>query len=54
MRMSKPWAMGFCASTTIMPDISKGIHRLILGQVIELNCLKWFFNWALAEQAHLA
>jgi hypothetical protein len=34
MRMNKPWAMGFCASTTIMPDISKGIHRLILGQVI--------------------
>jgi hypothetical protein len=53
-RMSKPWAMGFCTSTTIMLHISKGIHKLILGQFIELNCLKWLFNWALAKQACLA
>jgi hypothetical protein len=54
MRMRKPWVMGFCVSTTIMLDIFKGIHRLILGQVIKLNCFKWFLNWALAKQAHLA
>ncbi len=40
--MSKPWAMGFCTSTTIMLHISKGIHKLILGQFMKLNCLKWF------------
>jgi hypothetical protein len=45
----REWAMGFCTSTTIMQDISKGAYRWILGQVMDLNCLTWIFCLILAK-----
>jgi hypothetical protein len=46
----KEWAMGFYSGTTPMQIISKGTCRLILGQVMDLNCLTWIFNLVLVKQ----
>jgi hypothetical protein len=40
----KEQAMGFHTSTIVVQGISKGIHRWILGQVMDLNCLTWIFT----------
>jgi hypothetical protein len=49
----RKWAMGSCIYTIDVPDISKGIHNHILGQVMDLNCLTWVFDLTLAEQTYL-
>jgi hypothetical protein len=36
--------MGFHTCTTTMPRISKGVHKWILGQVMDLTCLTWMFS----------
>jgi hypothetical protein len=36
-------AMGFHISTTTMWGISKKVHRRILGQVMDINCVTWLF-----------
>jgi len=45
-------AMGFHTGTTAVQAISKQTHRQILGQVMDLNCLTWIFNFDLVEQSH--
>jgi len=37
--------MGFHISTIAMPNISKGAHRQIFGQVTDINYLPWIFNF---------
>jgi hypothetical protein len=46
----KEWAMGFQINIIAMPSISKGIHRHILGKVVDLNFFTWIFNLNLAKQ----
>jgi len=45
-------AMGFHTDTTIVQGISEKIHKQNLGQVMDLNCLTWIFNFDLVEQSH--
>jgi hypothetical protein len=47
-------AMGFHTGTTIVFGVSKGVHRHILGQVMDLNYLTWIFNLCLAKQTCFA
>jgi hypothetical protein len=48
------WTMGLHIGITTMFDISKGVHRSILGQVMNLNYFTWFLNLVLAKQTCLA
>jgi hypothetical protein len=41
----KEQATRFCISTTIVQNISKGTCRWILGQVMDLNCFTWIFQF---------
>jgi hypothetical protein len=36
--------MGFHIDTIVMPSISKGAHRQIFGQVMDINYLTWIFG----------
>jgi hypothetical protein len=46
--------MNFHIYTIAMLGFYEGTHRLILGQVMDLNYFTWFFNLVLAKQACLA
>jgi hypothetical protein len=46
----KEQAMGLCTGTTIVQGIFEGVHKWILGQIMDFNCLTWIFNLVLAEQ----
>jgi hypothetical protein len=46
--------MGFYTSTTIMQGISKGVHKHILGHVMDLTYLTWIFSLCWAEQIWFA
>jgi hypothetical protein len=54
-RMEEPnvdeqeWTMGFHTATTIMQKLSKGTHRQILEQVMDIICLTWIFILCWAE-----
>jgi hypothetical protein len=48
----REWAMGFHTNNIVMLNLSKRICRQILGQVMDLNCLTWIFNFCLAKHSH--
>jgi hypothetical protein len=43
-------AMGFHTCTIIMRGIFEGVHRRILGQVMDHICLTWIFKLYWAKQ----
>ncbi len=46
--------MGFHTTTTTMQKLSKGTHKQILGQVMDIICLTWIFILCWAEQVRFA
>ncbi len=54
-RMEKPnvdeqeRTMGFHIATTTMQKLSKGTHRQILGQIMDIICFTWIFILCWAE-----
>ncbi len=46
----KEWVMGFYSGTIVMQNISEGACRLILGQVVDVNCFTWIFSIILVKQ----
>jgi hypothetical protein len=46
----KEWVMGFYSGTIVMQTISKGACRLILGQVVDVNCFTWIFSLISVKQ----
>ncbi len=45
----REWAMGFRTDATTMQGIFEGVHRRILGQVMDFNYLTWIFSLLLAN-----
>jgi hypothetical protein len=41
--------MGFHTGTTTMPKVSKGVHKWILGQVMDLTRLAWILSLCYVE-----
>jgi hypothetical protein len=50
----REWAMRFYGGTIPMQSNSERTCRLILGQVMDINCLTWIFNLVLVKQLFLA
>ncbi|PTQ44536.1 hypothetical protein MARPO_0020s0163, partial [Marchantia polymorpha] len=46
-------AMGFLTGVTAASSVSEASRRQVLGQAMDLNCLKWIVSLGLAEQRRL-